>query len=50
LKQGLTIESQKFKNKIQLMQSILEVIVLECSFLKHTQEILGVNQLLTKNY
>jgi hypothetical protein len=46
-KQDPTIEFQKRKKKKrkeknQFMQVVLEVAVLECSFLKHGQRVLGV--------
>jgi hypothetical protein len=37
LKQDIVVESQKIKNKNQLIQSTLEVAILETSFLKHSQ-------------
>jgi hypothetical protein len=37
------VESQKIKYKNQFIQFILEVAVLECSFLYHSQGILEVN-------
>ena len=43
-KQDPKVESQKkIKIKNQFMQFTLEVVVLECSFLNHSQGILGVN-------
>jgi hypothetical protein len=45
LKQDPIVESQKNENKNQFMQFALEVAILECSFLNHSEGILGVNSL-----
>jgi hypothetical protein len=41
-KQDPSVEFQKSKIKNNFMQFALEGLVLECSFLKHSQRILGV--------
>jgi hypothetical protein len=47
-KQDSTIKFLKKLFKYQLMQFVLKVVILECSFLNHSQGILGVNTFETK--
>jgi hypothetical protein len=42
LKQDPLIEFQKKRDNIQFMQFTLEVAILKCFLIKHSQEILGI--------
>jgi hypothetical protein len=44
------VESQKIKNKSKFIQFALEVAILEYSFLKYSQRILGVRYLFCTNH